>query len=114
MRRVPGTPTLDEYVEAFMHSMRAPLKAKTVFGPAGRQVVHESGERILYGPKGEKIRVIEQPGHSTQIEAGDRLHGVVRPQPVRMKTSLKMAEAFAAAVGHPLPIQATMTPKGPR
>lgn len=97
-----------------MHSMRAPLKAKTVFGPAGRQVVHESGERVLYGPKGEKIRVIEQPGHSTQIETGDRLHGIVRPKPVRMKTSLATAQAFAAAVGFPNAIQATMTPKGPQ
>lgn len=114
MRRVPGTPTLDEYVAAYMHSMRAPLKAKTMFGPAGRQVVHESGERILYGPKGEKIRVIEQPGHSTQIEAGDRLHGVVRPQPVRTRMDLRTAQAFAAAVGHPQAIRTTMIPRGPR
>lgn len=94
--------------------MRAPLKQRTVFGPAGKTVVHDSGERILFGPKGEKIRVIEAPGGTTQVEVGDQLHGIVRPQPQRARMTLAQAQAFASAVGHPGAIQATMTPKGPR
>lgn len=104
-------PTLDEYVNAYLGAMRAPLKAKTVFGPVGRSTAYESGERVLYGPKGEKIRVIEHPGGSTQVEVGDQLHGVVRPQPVRTRMTLRQAQAFAAAVGRPNAITTTMTPR---
>lgn len=111
---MPGTPTIDEYVQAFLSSMRAPLKQRTVFTSAGRTVVHDSGERILYGPKGEKIRVIEQPGHSTQVEHGDHLHGVVRPKPVRVRMPVGRAQAFANSVARPAPILATMTPRGPQ
>lgn len=111
---MPATPTIDEYVQAYLTAMRAPLKQRTMFTSAGRSVVHDSGERILYGPKGEKIRVIEHPGHSTQIEQGDKLHGIVRPQPHRAKMSIPEAQAFASAVGHPVPIRTTMTPKGPQ
>lgn len=109
-----SVPTLDEYVNAYLGAMRAPLRAKTVFGPVGRSTAYESGERILFGPKGEKIRVIEHPGGSTQVEIGEQLHAVVRPQPVRTRMDLRTAQAFAAAVGRPLPINTTMTPRGPR
>jgi hypothetical protein len=112
---MPGTPTLDQYVDAYrLMAMRAPLKQRTTFTPAGKTVVHESGERILYGPKGEKIRVIEHPGGATQIEHGDHLHGIVRPKTYRVRMSLDQAQAFASAVGHPQPIRTTMTPKGPQ
>lgn len=77
------TPSLDEYVAAYLTAMRATPKERTVFGPAGRQVVHSPGERVLYGPKGEPIRVVEDEAHNTQIEHGDHLHAVVRPTAVR-------------------------------
>ena len=72
-------PTLDEYVQAFLTQMRAPLKERTVFGRSGRAVVRSSGEQVIYGPNGEPIRVIENPEGGTQIEHGDQLHAVVRP-----------------------------------
>ena len=108
---MPATPTLDEYVGAFLMGMRAPRSERTVFTSAGRHVVHGKGEKILYGPKGEKIRVIEDENRNTQVEAGDRLHGVARPQPQRMKVSLAQAQAIASGVGFPGAINATMTPQ---
>jgi hypothetical protein len=108
------TPSLDEYVQAYLKVMRAPLKEKTVFGPNGRCVVRSRGEQILFGPKGEKIRVIEDPSHNTQIEVGDQLHGVARPQALNLKMSLKQARQFASAVGHPGAITTTMTPRSPQ
>lgn len=78
-------PTLDDYVAAFLTQMRAPLRRSTTFTPAGRTVMRHSGERVLYGPKGQPIRVVENPDGGTQIEHGDHLHAVVRPQPARLK-----------------------------
>jgi hypothetical protein len=80
------TPTLDDYVQAFLTQMRAPLKQRTQFGPAGRAVIRSNGERILYGPRGEKIRVIEDTLQGTHIEHGDHLHAVVRPKPVNTRS----------------------------
>src|SRR5688572_17890130 len=93
MRRDDQTPTLDDYVHAFKSAteyiernvtrFRAPLKERTMFGPAGRQVIHTNGERVIYGPNGQPIaRVIEDPLHGTQVEEAERLHAVVRPQVV--------------------------------
>jgi hypothetical protein len=76
------TPTLDEYVQAFLKAMRAPLKERTQFGPAGRAVIRSNGVRTIYGPNGEPIKVVEDPLHGTQIEHGDHLHAVVRPSTV--------------------------------
>jgi hypothetical protein len=86
MNRSATTPTLDGYVQAFLLAMRAPLKERTQFGPAGRTVIRSNGERVLYGPKGQPIRVIEDPLHGTQIEHGEHLHAVVRPSPVTTRT----------------------------
>ena len=74
------TPSLDEYVQAYLLAMRAPLKERTVFTGAGKQVVRSNGERTIYGPKGEPIRVVELPEGGNQIEHGDHLHAVVRRQ----------------------------------
>ena len=80
------TPTIDEYVQAFLTSMRAPLKESTQFGPAGKAVIRSNGERVLLGPRGERIRVIEDPLHGTQIEHGEHQHVVVRPTPATTRT----------------------------
>lgn len=81
------TPTLDEYVAAYLTAMRAPLKERTQFGPAGRAVIRSAGERVLYGPKGQPIRVLEDELHGTQVEHGDHLHAVVRPGVMRVRTT---------------------------
>ncbi len=78
-------PKLGDYVQAFLTAMRAPLKEKTVFTSSGKSVIRSNGEKILYGPNGEPIRVIEDPEGGTQIEHGDHLHAVVRPQIARTK-----------------------------
>jgi hypothetical protein len=93
-----GQPTLDDYVHAFktateyidrnVTSFRAPLKERTIFGPAGRAVIHSPGERIIYGPNNEPIaRVVEDEQHGTQIEEAERLHAVVRPSTVSPKAA---------------------------
>jgi hypothetical protein len=58
--------------------MDAPLQETTVFGPAGRGIIRRPGERILYGPGGAPIRVIQLPAGGTQVEHGDHLHAHVR------------------------------------
>lgn len=84
-------PTLDEvvaaaktlpYVEARLLKMRAPLKEKTMFGPAGRQVLHSNGEKMILGPDGEPIKIVEDPLGGVQVEHGDHLHAVIRPRTV--------------------------------
>jgi len=74
------TPTLDEYVQAFLTQMHAPVKQRTVFTQAGKVVVRSNGTKTLYGPNGQPIKVIEDPEGGTQIEHGDHLHAVVRPR----------------------------------
>lgn len=108
---MPATPTLDEYVNAFLMGMRAQPTERTAFTSAGRHTERTTGERILYGPKGEKIRVLEDENRNTQVEVGDQLHGVARPQPQRLKVSLAQAQAIASALGRPGAINATMTPQ---
>lgn len=92
-----STPSLDEYVQAFLTQMRAPLKERTQFGPAGRSVIRSSGERVLLGPKGDRIRVIEDPLHGTQVEHGDHLHAVIRPETVRIKVSREQVQHLLEA-----------------
>ena len=83
------TPSIDDYVQAFLTQMRAPLRESTQFGPAGRSVIRRPGERVLLGPRGERIRVLENTEHGTQIEHGEHLHAVVRPTPAttRMRSN---------------------------
>lgn len=78
------TPTVDEYVQSYLTKMRAPLKARTMFGQAGRAVIHSNGEGIIYAPDGTPIRVVENPEGGNQIEHGDHLHAVVRPRVVNL------------------------------
>ena len=74
------TPTIHQYVQDYLTKMRAPLREKTVFTPAGRTVLHSDGELIIYSPRGEPILVVEKPEGGTQVEHGDHLHAHVRPQ----------------------------------
>lgn len=74
--------SLPEFIEGNLTRLRAPLKQRTMFGPAGRAVLHSPGERLIYGPRGEPIKVVEDEMQGTQVEHGDHLHAVVRPQTV--------------------------------
>lgn len=79
-----AVPTIDEYVRAFLTSMRAPLKEQTVSTSAGTTRIRKPGERILYGPKGQPIRVIELPEGGNIVEHGDQQHAHVRARPIRV------------------------------
>ena len=70
------TPTLVEYVEAYVTKMRAPLKERTTFTSAGRTVIHSPGERIIYGPKGQKIRILELDNGNLIQHGNERGRGV--------------------------------------
>ena len=78
------------YVEKHIREYQAELRAKTVFGPAGRAVIHSQGERIVLGPNGERLRVVQLPGNATQIEHEDEhhdthIHANVRPSALNLK-----------------------------
>ena len=78
------TPTLHQYVQAYLQAMRAPWKETIVSTSAATSRVHSEGTRTLYGPKGEPIKITEDLAHGTHIEHGDHLHCVVRPQPIHL------------------------------
>jgi hypothetical protein len=84
MRRIP---TLDDYVQAHLTDMQAPLKRATVFGPSGRWVQRRTGERIVLAPDGvTKLRVVSYVDGGTAVEHGnDTRHAVVRPAPQIIK-----------------------------
>ena len=78
-------PTAEDFIQAALKSLRAPLKEKYVSTQAGHTRHKTSGERILYAPNGEPLRVIEDPYGGTQIEHGNSLHAVVRPKTATLK-----------------------------
>lgn len=80
---------LERYVQKHLTEMRAPLKERTVFTTAGRSVQRAAGERIILGPNGQPIRVIENPDGGNQIEHGDHLHAVIRPRPINLALGIK-------------------------
>lgn len=118
-------PNLDDYVHAFkratdyidrtvMHQ-RAPLRESTMFGPAGKTVIHSKGERIIYGPSGEMIaRVTEDEAHVTQIEEDERLHGIARPESIRVRVPVFRAVPTLSQRARPTAIRTTVIPKGTR
>jgi hypothetical protein len=59
--------------------LRAALRTSTVFTVAGKIDVHKPGERVILGPSGEMIRVVEVPEGGNQIEHDEHLHAVIRP-----------------------------------
>jgi len=76
------------YIERHIRQYQAELRSKTVFGRAGRAVIRTQGERIVLGPNGERIRVVQLPagdgpGH-TQVEHGDHVHANIRPNPLTL------------------------------
>lgn len=77
-------PTVDDYVNAYLLHMRAKPRERFVSTVAGTATVRSDGERVIYGPNGEPIRVLERAPErdgstGNQIETDGRLHAVVRP-----------------------------------
>ena len=82
---------VDAYIQKHLAEYQAELRAKTMFGPAGKQVIRSQGERIVIAPNGARIRVVQLPAGSgighTQVEHGDHVHANVRPDPLNLKIS---------------------------
>jgi len=82
--------SLEGWVQSHINHLRAPLKSRTMFGPAGRAVIRSKGERVIFGPDGQPVHVIELPEGGTQIEHDDEdgnyhLHANIRPQTIRLR-----------------------------
>ena len=73
---------VDEFVRRNLAQLRAPLKRATVFGPAGRWTRRRTGERIILGPNGTPVRVVQYIDGGTAVEHGsDHRSAVARPRP---------------------------------
>lgn len=60
--------------------LRAQLNRTTFLSTsAGKTHLTRPGERVILGPTGEKIRIVETPTGGNQLEHGDHLHAVIRP-----------------------------------
>jgi hypothetical protein len=70
---------MDEFLERYITRLRAPTRKVTRFGPGGRARGERSGEKVIYGPDGSPLRIVEHPGGGVQVEEGDRKHAVIRP-----------------------------------
>ena len=64
----------------FKGELRAKVKQKFVSGYGGKTHVAQAGERVIYGPTGERIRIIETTTGGNLIEHGDHQHAAIRPR----------------------------------
>lgn len=88
--------THDEWVQTHLKQMRAERRQRRTLilgsGATNRaRLVEDKGERILFGPTGRPVRVIEYVGGNQVEQWDDRLHAVVRP-----KVHFKFREVTAA------------------
>jgi hypothetical protein len=75
--------THDQWVQMHLKQMRAERRQRRtlILGAGGKnraRLIDEKGERILYGPYGQAVRVIEWEG-GNQVEEDEHLHAVIRP-----------------------------------
>jgi hypothetical protein len=83
--------THDQWVQMHLNQMRAERRQRrtiiTGTGAANRaRLVEDRGERIIYGPTGQPVRVIEYVGGNQIEQWDDKLHAIVRPH-VHLKLS---------------------------
>lgn len=76
--------THDDWVQMHLKQMRAERKQRrtVIFGTGAQnraRLTDDRGERILYGPTGQPVRVIEHVGGNQVEQWDDKLHAVVRP-----------------------------------
>jgi hypothetical protein len=82
--------TTDAFVQRHLTELRnRELRHRFISTVAGRVRLRLDTERMLRGPDGQAIRVIEDIKHGTHIEHGDHLHAVVRPSTLRMRTKIQ-------------------------
>jgi len=84
---------VDQFIAANLKQLTAPLKRATVFGPAGRWQRRRTGERVILGPDGTPIRIVQYVDGGTAVEHGIEHRSVVaRPQPLRVKLNLNLTQ----------------------
>jgi hypothetical protein len=76
--------THDEWVQLHLKQMRAERRQRQtlIFGAGGvnrARLTDDQGERIIVGPTGRPVRVIEYVGGNQVEQWDDKLHAVVRP-----------------------------------
>lgn len=84
-----STITHDEWVQTHLKQMRAERRQRrtVIYGTGAKNrgaITDDKGERILLGPTGRPVRVIEYEGGNQVEQWDDRLHAVIRPA-VRFK-----------------------------
>jgi hypothetical protein len=106
------TPSVDDYINAFMSAFRAQRGEKTIFA-GGRSVkVRTAGERIIHLPNGHQVKVTtDDSGIATQVEENDALHAIVRPHTIRRKLSVEEAAPLIHAATTPATIRTRATPR---
>lgn len=67
------------------HAFRLGRKSKMILAGGRKMEVHQPNEKVIILPNGVHVRVsVDDSGCATQIEEDDRLHGVARPQTLRL------------------------------
>ena len=74
---------IDDFVAQHLAELRAPLSMRTTFGYGGRSIGADEGERMILGPDGHPIRILENPWGGTQVTTDESQHVMVRPQTIR-------------------------------
>jgi len=74
----------DEWVQTHLKQMRAERRQRqtVIYGTGAKNrgaITDDKGERIVYGPTGKPVRVIEWQGGNQVEQWDDRLHAVIRP-----------------------------------
>lgn len=83
--------TVDQLIAEAMAKFNAKRGDKLVHA-GGRAIrVRTAGERVLYLPNGQKVKVsVDDSGTATQVEEDEKLHAIVRPQTIRSKSRMEL------------------------
>jgi hypothetical protein len=80
----------DEFVQRHLTELRnRDLRRRFISTVAGRAHIRLDTERMMRGPDGQAIRIIEDVRHGTHIEHGDHQHAVVRPSTIKLRWKIQ-------------------------
>ena len=106
------TPTVGDYIKAYVSAFRARRGRKLVHAGGRAMQVRTPAERVIYLPNGHHVKVsVDDSGVATQVEEDEALHAIVRPATIRRRLVTLEGVAAAAAATSPRPIHAKATPR---
>ena len=99
--------TTDDLIREAMSKFRAQRGSKLISVGKRSMRVRTAGERVLYLPNGQHVKVsTDDSGIATQVEEDEKLHAVVRPLNIKTKGRLQPPAGIFQNFGRPLPIRA--------